>query len=94
MADWDGLHYNLVHHLNRRVLKTAGEAVARLKTLRLQGLAIPAVYGSGGRGPTLRLGVRNRSRRAQIRYWWHRIQALELRLFNCHAVAASAAAQG
>ncbi|MDI6774862.1 MAG: transposase [Verrucomicrobiota bacterium] len=41
--------YNLVHHLNRRVLKTAEESVARLKTLRLKVLAIPAVYGSAGR---------------------------------------------
>ena len=47
--------YNLVHHLNRCVLKSAEEGVARLKTLRLKVLAIPAIYGSGGRRPTLRL---------------------------------------
>ena len=79
--------YNLVHHLNRCVLKTAEGGVARLKTLRLKLLAIPAVYGSGAGRPTLRLGVQDRSLRARIRYWLHRINALELRLFNCNAVA-------
>jgi hypothetical protein len=86
--------YNLVHHLNRCVLKTAGEAVVRLKTLRLKVLAIPAVYGSGGRRPTLRLGVQNRSLRSKIRYWLHRINRLDLRLFNCNAVALAATAEG
>jgi len=82
--------YNLVHHLNRQVLKTAEEGVARLKTLRLKVLAIPAIYGSGGRRPTLRLGVQDRSLRAKIRYWLQRIHRLDLRLFNCNAVAVSA----
>ena len=86
--------YNLVHHLNRCVLKTADAEVARLKTLRLKVLAIPAIYGSGGRRPTLRLGVQDRSLRARIRYWLHRIHALELRLFNCNAVASPTTAQG
>lgn len=81
--------YNLVHHLNRRVLKTAEEGVARLKTLRLKVLAIPAIYGSGGRRPTLRLGVQDRSLRSKIRYWLQRIHGLDLRLFNCNAVAIS-----
>jgi len=85
--------YNLVHHLNRCVLKTAEEGVARLKTLRLKVLAIPAIYGSGGRRPTLRLGVQDRSLRAKIRYWLQRIHRLALRLFNCNAVALPAAAQ-
>ncbi|MGA9046327.1 transposase [Sulfuricurvum sp.] len=79
--------YNLVHHLNRQVLKTAEEGVARLKTLRLKVLAIPAIYGSGGRRPTLRLGVQDRGLRAKIHYWLHRIHRLDLRLFNCNAVA-------
>ena len=79
--------YNLVHYLNRRVLKTAEEGVARLKTLRLKILAIPAVYGSGGRRPTLRLGVQDRSLRAKIRYWLAQIHRLALRLSNCNAVA-------
>jgi len=78
--------YNLVHHLNRQVLKTAEEGVVRLKTLRLKVLAIPAIYGSGGRRPTLRLGVQDRSLRAKIRYWLHRIHRLNLRLFNGNAV--------
>ncbi len=86
--------YNLVHHLNCCVLKTAQEGLARLKTLRLKVLAIPAVYGSGGRRPTLRLGVQNRSLRAKIGYWLHRIQALPLRLFNGNAVVGSATAAG
>ena len=81
--------YNLVHHLNRRILKTAEEGVARLKTLRLKVLAIPAIYGCGGRRPTLRLGVQDRSFRAQIHYWLQRINRLDLRLFNCNAVAIS-----
>ena len=78
--------YNLIHHLNRHILKTAEEGVARLKTLRLKVLAIPAIYGRGGRRPTLRLGVHSRSLRAKIRYWLHRIHRLNLRLFNCNAV--------
>lgn len=82
--------YNLIHHLNRQVLKTAEEGVARLKTLRLKVLAIPAIYGTGGRRPTLRLGVQDRSLRAKIRYWLQRIHGLDLRLFNCNAVAPSA----
>jgi len=85
--------YNLVHHLNRCVLKTAEEGVARLKTLRLKVLAIPAIYGSGGRRPTLRLGVQDRSLRAKIRYWLQRIHRLDLRLFNCNAVALPATAE-
>jgi hypothetical protein len=79
--------YNLVHHLNRSVLKTADEGVARLKTLRLKVLAIPAIYGTGGRRPTLRLGVQDRGLRAQICYWLHRIHRLNLRLSNCNAIA-------
>ncbi len=79
--------YNLVHHLNRRVLKTADERAARLKTLRLKVLAIPAIYGSGGRRPTLRLGVRDRSLRARIRYWLRRIHLMDLSLCNCNAFA-------
>lgn len=82
--------YNLVHHLNRCVLKTADEGVARLKTLRLKVLAIPAIYGSGGRRPTLRLGVQDCGFRAKIRYWLERIQRLDLRLFKCNAVAVPA----
>jgi len=86
--------YNLVQHLNRCVLKTAEEGVVRLKTLRLKVLAIPAVYGSGGRRPTLRLGVQDRSLRAKIRYWLERIHRLNLRLFNCNAVALPATVKG
>jgi hypothetical protein len=78
--------YNLVHHLNRCVLKTAEAGLARLKTLRLKVLAIPAIYGRGGRQPTLRLGVADGRLRAKIRYWLERIQRLGLRLFNCNAV--------
>ncbi len=87
VADRDGVLTNLIHHLNRCVLRTAGEGLARLKTLRLKVLAIPAVYGSGGGRPTLRLGVQDSSLRAKIRYWLHRINALDLRLFNCNALA-------
>ena len=79
--------YNLIHHLNRCVLKTVDQGVARLKTLRLKVLAIPAIYGSGGRHPTLRLGTQDKSLRSKIRYWLRRINALNLRLFNCNAVA-------
>lgn len=85
--------YNLVHHLNRQVLKTAEEGVVRLKTLRLKVLAIPAIYGSGGRQPTLRLGMHSRSLRAKIRYWLHRIHRLDLQLFNCNAVTLPATAE-
>ncbi|MGQ9661471.1 MAG: hypothetical protein ACUVWX_03925 [Kiritimatiellia bacterium] len=66
------------------------EGVARLKTLRLKVLAIPAIYGSGGRRPILRLGVQDRGLRAKIRYWLQRIQRLDLRLFNCNAVTVPA----
>ena len=57
--------YNLVNHLNRCVLKTAEAGVARLNTLRLKVLAIPAIYGRGGRQPTLRSVVQYRSLRAK-----------------------------
>ncbi len=79
--------YNLVHYLNRTVLKTAEEGLVRLKTLRLKVLAIPAIYGSGGRCPTLRLGVQDRSLRAKIWYWLRRINSLDLCLFKCNAIA-------
>ncbi len=78
--------YNLVHYLNRRVLKTADEGVARLKTLRLKYLAIPAIYGSGQGRPTLRLGVQDRGFRAKIKYWLERVPRLPLHLVNCNAV--------
>ena len=78
--------YNLVHHVNRCVLQTAEAGVARLKTLRRKVLAIPAIYGRGGRQPTLRLGVQDGCLRAQIRYSLGRIQRLGLRLFNGNAV--------
>ena len=77
--------YNLIHHLNRRVLKTEAEGVCRLKKIRLRVLAVPALYGSGGRMPVLRLGVRDPRMRARIRYWLQRICRLELRLPNCNA---------
>lgn len=77
--------YNLIHHLNRRVLKTETETVCRLKKIRLKVLAIPALYGTGGRMPTLRLGVRDPRLRARIRYWLQRICLLELRLPNSNA---------
>ena len=53
--------------------------------IRLKVLAIPALYGSGGRMPVLRLGVRDPRLRARIRYWLQRICLLELRLTNCNA---------
>lgn len=86
--------YNLVHHLNRCVLKTAEEGIVRLKTLRLKVLAIPAIYGSGSRRPTLRLGVQDRSLRSKIRYWMEQIHSLALRLSNCNAVAVPATVNG
>lgn len=78
--------YNLIHYLNRNVLKTEKEPVFRLKKIRLKVLAIPAQYGSGGRRPTLRLGVSNKKTRARIRYWLKQICRLKLRLFNCIAL--------
>jgi hypothetical protein len=84
---WVGMVcYKLVHRLNRRVLQTAEAGVARLKTLRRKVLAIPAIYGRGGRQPTLRLGVQDGRLRAQIRYSLGRIQRLGVRLFNGNAV--------
>lgn len=77
--------YNLIHHLNRRVLKTDEKSVCRLKKIRLNVLAIPALYGVGGRMPVLRLGVRDPRIRVQIRYWLQRICLLELRLPNGNA---------
>jgi len=54
--------YNLVHHLNRGVLKTAEEGVARLKTLRLRVPAIPAIY----REMTASRLIHDRSRPASL----------------------------
>jgi len=84
---------NLVTHLNRCVRKTAEDGVARMKTLRLKVLAIPAIHGSGGRQPTLRLGFQDRSLRAKIRCWLERIHRTNLRLFNCNAVGPPAAVE-
>lgn len=81
--------YNLIHHLNRRVLKTDEECVCRLKKIRLKVLAIPALYGTGGRMPTLRLGVRDKRLKAQILYWLQRICRLDLQLSNRNAVEPS-----
>ncbi len=64
--------YILVHHLNRRVLKSAQEGVARLKTLRM--------------------GVSARSLRSNIRCSLACLQRLDLRQFNCNAVAPWASA--
>lgn len=36
----------------------------------------------------LQIGVQERSLRAKICYWLHRISALELRLFNCNTIGA------
>jgi hypothetical protein len=83
--------YNLVHYLNRCVLKTADTALARLKTLRPRLLAIPALYGSGGRRPTLRLGIQDQSLRGKFRYWLEQISRLGVRLVNCNAVGAGSA---
>ena len=85
--------HNLIHHLNRRVLKTEAEGVCRLKKIRLKVLAIPALYGSGGRMPVLRLGVRDPRMRARIRYWLQRICRLELRLPNGNAFGSPPAVQ-
>ena len=85
--------YNLVHHLNRCVLKTAAEGVARLKTLRLRILAIPAIYGAGGRRPTLRLGIQDRSLRGKFRYWLRQIHGMKLRLLDGIAVGRPATIQ-
>ena len=79
--------YNLVHYLNRCVLHTADTVLARLKTLRPRLLAIPALYGSGGRRPTLRLGIQDRSLRGKFCYWLAQISQLTVRLVNCNAVA-------
>lgn len=82
--------YNLIHHLNRRILKTESEALSRIKKIRLKVLAIPAIYGAGGRMPVLRLGVADKKFRARIRYWLRRIGLMELRLSNGIAVGALA----
>ncbi len=86
--------YNLIHHLNRGILKTESEALSRLKKIRLKVLAIPAIYGSGGRMPVLRLGITDQKFRARIRYWLRRIGLLELRLSNGIAVDPPAVAGG
>lgn len=78
--------YNLIQYLSRRVSKTAKEEIARLKTLRLKALAIPFVYGTRGRRPTLRLGMRDHSLRGKIRFWLQRIRHLDWRLSNGIAV--------
>jgi hypothetical protein len=47
--------YNLVHHLDRQVLKTDEESACRLKMIHLKVLANLALYGSDGHMPVLRL---------------------------------------
>lgn len=83
--------YNLIHHLNHRVLKIEAEGVYRLKKIRLQVLAISALSGSGGCLLLLRLDMRDPRMRIRIRYWLQRICRLELRLPNCNAFGAPSA---
>jgi hypothetical protein len=52
------------------------------KGIYKKALAIPAIYGLGGRCPTLRLGVEERGLRAKIRHSLHRINTFDLRLVN------------
>ncbi len=78
--------YNIIQYLNRRVLRSREESIVRLKRLQMQMLAIPAIYGSGGRRFVLRLGVISRKMRNKISYWLHRINDLKLRLIKCNAV--------
>jgi hypothetical protein len=81
-----------VHPLNRRVLQRAEAGAARLRTLRLKVLAIPALDGRGGRQPTLPLGVAGDRLGAQS-YWCERIQRLGFRLLNGNAVGLSPSVQ-
>jgi hypothetical protein len=78
--------YNLIHHLNRCVLKTEKGVLVKLKTMRLKVFAIPAIYGRSGRCPTLRLGVSDGCLRDKILGWLERIEQLGLRLFKCNAI--------
>jgi len=78
--------YNITHHLNRLVFKTEKGVVLKLKTLRMKVLAIPAIYGGGGRCPTLRLGVIDGRFREKILGWLEQIERLGLNLFKCNAV--------
>ena len=78
--------YNLIHFLNRVIFKTASEPLSRLKKIRMKVLAIPAVYGSSGRTPTLRLGVADRKIKGKITYWLRQINELPLCLVNCNAI--------
>ena len=76
------------------MLEIESEAPSRLKKIRLKVLAIPAIYGSGGRTPVVRLGGVDKKFRARIRDWLQRISLLDLRLPNCIAVGPSGAACG
>jgi hypothetical protein len=48
----------------------------------VKALAMPAIYGLGGRRHTLRLGVQDCGLRAKLRSWLHRISTFDLRLLN------------
>ena len=84
--------YNLIHFLNRTIFQTASEPLSRIKKIRMKQLAIPAIYGSSGRTPVLRLGVVDRKIRGEIIYWLRRINELPLCLVNCNAIGPPARA--
>jgi hypothetical protein len=76
--------HNLILYLNRNILNRQG-VLPQLKTMRLKYFAWPALLGKSGGTPTLRLGIRDRSLRGQVRYWLGKIAEIPLRL-NCIAI--------
>ena len=78
------LYHNLIHFLIRNLL-SKNSRMFGLGTLRMKYLILPAVLGSQGRTPILRVGVKDKSIRGKLTYWLTNIPNMQLNL-NCNAV--------
>jgi len=76
--------HNMIHYLNRTVLNV-NKPQNHLKTLRNKYFILPAQLGSSGRYAVLRIGVKDRSLRGQIRYFLEKISLIPYQ-FNRNAV--------
>ena len=80
------LYHNLIHFLIRNLL-SKNSRMFGLGTLRMKYLILPAVLGSQGRTPILRVGVKDKSIRGKLTYWLTNIPNMQLNLnLNCNAV--------
>ena len=78
--------HNLFHYLNRTIINP-NRPKEQLRTIRYKYFIIPALLGSSGGKPALRLGVKNKSLRSKLCYFLEKISSISFNL-NCIAVEA------